>query len=190
MKKLLIFSFAILFTFCSYSQNWQKVKVKANRHYPTKIFCFDRSMKAEADIMFDTNCWYDRSGGRYNGLNKLFGISNLFQSVHNNSARFVWYPAISKDSIDIYFYCYLNHVSPQQNQKYKGFIKRVAILDSHNYKVLDYLNKYEFYIDDELLKTLETHKRKNYTFSYYHGLYIGGTFTLPFEISVNYIIHY
>ena len=190
MKRLLLILIAVLLFSCVPAQDWNTVKVRAGNHYPNKFFCPDRSLRAEADIILHEDCWYDRTP--YNGLNKLSGISGLFVSVHKNSARFVWIPSTSQDSIDIYYYIYVNKISPQQNQNQKGFIKRVKTGDSHRYKVLDYLNKYEFYINGELLKTYPTYKRRRYFLSlaYYHNLYVGGTFTLPFDVNVSYIIHY
>ena len=190
MKKLI---FILLFIpLMGFGQkNMKTVTVRKGKHYPTKLyFNIDRAMKAEADFVFDSNCYYYRN--EYNGLNKLFGIHPLFGGVHRNSARFVWMPSIYQDSIDLYYYIYLNKVSPQENKKQKEYIYRVAVNDLHNYKVLDYLDKYEFYIDGVLLKEFITPKRNHYFLglSFMPFVYVGGTFTLPFDISLRYQIIY
>ena len=186
MKKLIFI--LLLIPLLSFGQ-YKTVTIKPNRHYPNKVFCPDRGLKVEANIILDENCWYERNG-KYNWLNKLFGFHPLFSGVHINSARFVWLPSTSKDSIDIYFYCYVDRVSPQQDQNYKGFIKRVKTGDVHNYKILDYLHRYQFYIDGVALKTLVTYKRKHYDWHFTDGFYSGGPGTLPFEISARYQIVY
>jgi len=189
MKKLIII--LLLIPALTFGQNMRTIKVKANHHYANRIFWPDRGLRIEANIILDENCWYERNG-KYNWLNKLFGYHDLFRSIHKNSARFVYLPSVFKDSCDIYFYVYENGVSPQQNPKLKGFIKRIRTVDNHNYLILDYLDRYEFYIDRELLKSLETYQRKPYFLDLYwiDILYSGGSGTLPFEISAQYQIIY
>jgi len=186
MKKLIyLISIVILLGSCT---GFQRVTVKKNHHYPNKIFAPTNSLRVEADIKFNKNCAWEFTKPVFNYTNKLYGLSPLFRSNHWNSGRFTWRYNEDHERIDIWYYIYINGVSPQDNPDQKGYMFTVSLDEWNNYVAIDYLDKYEFYKNDSLFKTYYTPKRKEYNSVYREGLWVGGDYTYDVDISVDYKI--
>ena len=166
----------------------QTLTVKAGRHWPNKLFAPVRSKIVEAEIMFHEDCAEKYTKPEFNYLNKLFGISPLFMSNHKNSGRHVWKYNADHKRIDIWFYIYLNGVSPQQNTKQKKYMFTVELKEKFRVKVIDHLNGYSFFKDGKLMAFYKTPLRRNYRWAYREGLYVGGNYVYDVDIHVDYKI--
>ena len=114
--------------FCTYT-------IKTNHHYLYHHifrwpFCSSRKISFRAK--FDSNCLYD-TAITGDDINKLYGATDYYSTVHSNSVRFGWRHD-GKGNIEIFAYWYVNGK--------RGFYKLGQTLP-------DQINNYEILINDD-----------------------------------------
>ena len=159
-------------------------KIKKNRHYSNRflyklfnLFNFDKRIKFK--VMFDESSFYDLGDKDQADINKLFGFSDGFH--HKNSVRFGW-NSVSKDSVAIYSYCYINGVRKTH------FITTVNINQEYKMSIKETDKFYLFTIIDPEYNIVQDMVEKGNTnngFSYNLWPYFGGNKKAPHDIKIS-----
>lgn len=158
-------------------------KIKKNKHYSNRfiyklfnLFNLDRRIKFK--VMFNESSYYNLGNPNQSDINKLFGFSNGLH--HKNSVRFGWNP-VSKDSVAIYSYCYINGVRKSH------FITTVNINQEYRMSIKDCEKFYLFTIinpDYNIFQDIVEKDDSVISLSYNLWPYFGGDEKAPHDISI------
>ena len=190
MKKLIF----ILLLLCScatlsFYNKWKTYTVKAGTHESNMTPRFTENEDLVRFSFKVDSSWYYNIPNEQNGISKITGIS--FGNVHENSARLGYICIDGK--IWICGYCYVNGVSPQENENYKSRLFEAK--DGYLYTCTIYRNdkdkEYIFNITcGALTYTWKCPCGKDKMVGAINTPYIGGDFTLDHDVKFNLMFIY
>ena len=173
--KLLLILIIASFTLSSCNNGWKKYVIKAGQHSTNSVNPIKIGMNK---ISFDfkaNESWY-YSAPENPGWSKIRGFSNGHHQ-DNSSARLAW--SCYNDSVLVVgAYCYVDGVSPQQNDAYKAIIDTIQIGKVYHCEISREDDRYIIKFDK---KRWEGPAGKDLNWGYLLNPYIGGNFTLDHD---------
>jgi hypothetical protein len=169
---------AILITLASCTHGWKTYIVKAGHHSATEINPIKLNVnKIKFEFKADSTWYYNLPSN--SGWSKIRGISHG-QHQNNSSARLA-YRCMDGKFLEVGAYCYVDGVSPQQNQSLKGVID--TIQPGRVYHCTISRSKGKYMIDFEN-KRWTCPAGKDLNWGYKLNPYIGGEYTLDHDWKV------
>ncbi len=165
--------FILIITSCTHG--WKKYIIKAGNHSSNALSEMMTGVrKVEFYFKVDNSWYYDQPGAP--GWNKIRGFSEGHHQ--NQSSARLSYQCINDTMLIIGAYCYVDGVSPQQNNQLKGTIDTIQANKTYHCRIIKDNGKYMFYFEDKYWECLAG---QDVSWGYYLNPYIGGDFTLDHD---------